>query len=118
MPPEIKEWLGLIIQLTTLGGVFYVWLTSGAKKAAADLQSHKDADADKKQSLDRDIGAIDRRVQAIETEMKHLPSKESISDLKLTIAELKGTVGSLTAEVNGMTRTVHLIDDYLRNEKK
>ena len=60
----------------------------------------------------------DRRIQRVEDELKHLPDKDTVMELKLALAELKGTVSTLGETVGSVSRTVHRIDDYLRQEAK
>ncbi|MCK3776456.1 hypothetical protein MZK49_06905 [Ensifer sesbaniae] len=48
--------------------------------------------------------------------VKHLPDKDTVMELKLALAELKGTVSTLGETVGSVSRTVHRIDDYLRQK--
>lgn len=60
----------------------------------------------------------DRRIQSTEGELKHLPDKDTVTEIRLAMVELKGTVVTLGESVSSISRTVHRIDDYLRNEGK
>ena len=56
------------------------------------------------------------RIQAVETELKHLPDKDTVNELKLSLVELKGTVSTLSESMGSVSRTVHRIDDWLREK--
>lgn len=60
----------------------------------------------------------DRRIQSIEGELKHLPTKDQVNDLKLAISELGGAVSTMKETVTSVQRTVHRIDDWLREDSK
>ena len=118
MPPEFKEWLGVLIQISTLGGLVYVWLTSGAKKAVTDLDAHRKADADAKARIESAIAGHDRRIQTMENELKHLPDKDNVVELKLTLSELRGTVAVLSESVGRVVRSVDRIENYMHEDRK
>jgi len=101
-----KEWAGLIAVLISLLATLYAWLTSKAKVNAEHLKG-----------VDRTLTNHDKRLSHIETEMTHLPAKDDVTELKLSLAELRGTVGRLDETVSSVGRTVHRIDDYLREHK-
>lgn len=67
-------------------------------------------------ALDKAVDDHDRRIQALEGEMKHLPDQQSVVDLKLALSDLRGTVNTLAESVGSVGRTVHRIDDYLRQD--
>jgi hypothetical protein len=78
-------------------------------------------------NIDRILAEHEKRLLGIEGEMKHLPAGKDVADLKLAISELSGTVGRLEEQLKGTAarldeqvgsigRTVHRIDDYLREK--
>lgn len=80
-------------------------------------------------TLDVTVDQHEKRLLQLEGELKHMPGKQDVSDLKLAISELSGTVGRLEEQLKGSVgrldeavgsigRTVHRIDDYLREEGK
>lgn len=76
------------------------------------------ANAKKLDAIEKKLIDHDRRIQAVEGEMKHMPSKDMVNDIRLAMADMKGTVGTLTETLASVSRTVHRIDDYLREEAK
>lgn len=118
MLSEIKEWLSVASLLIAVGGFLYAWLTSGSKKATAELDAFRKTDAEKKREIEKDLDEHDRRIQSLEQEMKHLPDKDAVVELKLAISELKGTVGQHAEVLNGVARTVHRVENYLIEGKK
>ncbi len=92
----LRDWLGLIALLISVGTSVTVFFTSGAKKNTATLIDH------------------DRRIQRMEDEMRHMPSKDQVNEIKLAMADLKGTVGIMGETVASVSRTVHRLEDYLK----
>ena len=107
----MKEWLGLIALVVSLGGTAYAWLTAGSKTTAKDLSAFKKEVGEK---LD-DHGS---RIQAVESDIRHMPDKDAVTDLKLALSELRGAVGILGETVGSVQRTVLRIDDFLKQDKK
>lgn len=108
---SMKEWLGLVALIVSLGGTVYAWLTAGSKTTAKELTAFKASSGER---LD-DHGS---RIQAVESEIKHMPDKDTVAELKLALSELRGTVGVLGESVSSVQRTVLRIDDWLRQDKK
>jgi hypothetical protein len=103
----IVVWVSLILSIVTLAGMLKTWLSSGEKEIDERLGV-----------AEKTLINHDRRVQTVESELKHLPDKDMVMDLKLAMAELKGTVSTLGETVGSVSRTVHRIDDYLREDTK
>jgi hypothetical protein len=114
---QMKDWLGLVALVVSVGGTFYAWITAGSKTNAADLSNFKKAHTEKVDAIETALDAHDRRIQTVETEMKHLPDKDSVVELKLAMSDLKGTVGRLDESLNSVQRTVLRIDDWLRTDR-
>ncbi|KGE00988.1 DUF2730 family protein [Rhizobium sp. YS-1r] len=104
---EISQYLGLVLAVIAILGHAKGYFSSGEKTLTARM------DKAEKTLVDHD-----RRIQAVEGEMKHLPSKDSVNELKLALTELKGDFKTLTETLGSVSRTVHRIDDYLREEAK
>lgn len=113
-----KEWLGLFALIISVGGFLWSHLTSGGKAAMTKLDAFIAAREKKDAEINHDLAEHDRRIQAVESELKHMPDKDSVVDLKLAIAELRGSVGVLGETVGSVSRTVHRIDEYLRERAK
>lgn len=103
----LKDWLGLIALMISVGTSVVLFVGSGSKANASKL--------DKQEAK---LIEHDRRIQTVEAEMKHMPDKDTVTDLKLALSELRGTVNTLGEAVGSISRTVHRIDDYLRQEGK
>jgi hypothetical protein len=103
----LKDWLGLIALLISVGTSVVLFVGSGAKANASKL------DKQETKLIDHD-----RRIQAVEAEMKHMPDKDTVNELKLAMSDLRGNVNTLAESVGSISRTVHRIDDYLRQEGK
>lgn len=103
----IMPWVGAALSIIALLTQLKNMLTADERKLDARLSQAE------KTLIDHD-----RRIQSAETELQHLPNKDTVMDLKLALAELKGTVATLGESVGSISRTVHRIDDYLRNEGK
>lgn len=114
----LKEWAGLIAVLMSIGAGVFSWFTASGRGAMTALSAHKKDQTARDKDVDRMLAEHDRRIQAAESELKHLPDKDSVMDLKLSIADLKGTVGTLGESMGSISRTVHRIDEYLRNDHK
>ncbi|SOC41591.1 uncharacterized protein DUF2730 [Rhizobium subbaraonis] len=92
----LRDWLGLIALAISVGTSVTVFFTSGAKKNTATLIDH------------------DRRIQRMEDELRHMPSKDQVTEIKLAMADLKGTVAVLGESMASVSRTVHRLEDFLK----
>lgn len=110
----IKDWLGLIAVMISVGVFVHSWLTSGSKTNATALAEQKKQTGAALEAHGKKLTDHDRRIQSVEAEMKHLPDKDTVLELKLAIAELKTTVAVMGESMGSIGRTVHRIDDYLR----
>lgn len=102
---EISQYLGLALAVIALLGHAKGYFSSGERQIKTDL------DAAKNKLIEHD-----RRIQAAEAELKHLPDKDTVNDLRLTLAQLQGTVTALSESMGSVSRTVHRIDDWLREK--
>jgi phage shock protein A len=102
---EISQYLGLALAMIALLGHAKGYFSSGERQIKADLETVKTK-----------LIEHDRRIQAVEAELKHLPDKDTVNELKLSLAELKGTVSTLSESMGSVSRTVHRIDDWLREK--
>ena len=102
---EISQYLGLALAVIALLGHAKGYFSSGERQIKTDLEAVK-------------VKLIehDRRIQAAEGELKHLPDKDTVNDLRLTLAQLQGTVSALSESMGSVSRTVHRIDDWLREK--
>jgi hypothetical protein len=103
----LMPWVGAALSIIALVTQAKSFFSSGEKALDKRLETAE------KTLIDHD-----RRVQKMENELAHLPDKDTVLDLKLALAELKGTVSTLGETVGSVSRTVHRIDDFLRQEGK
>jgi len=103
----VLVWISLAISILTLLGMVKTMMTSGEKEIDARLEE-----------AERSLRAYDRRIQATESDLKHMPTNEMVVELKLAMASMNGTVGTITETLASVSRTVHRIDDYLREDAK
>lgn len=109
----VSQYLGLALAIIALLGHLKSFTSSGEKALEKRLET-----LERERLLPLEKCAIDhdRRVQRVEDELKHLPDKDSVLELRLALSELKGTVNTLGETVGSVSRTVHRIDDYLRQK--
>lgn len=103
----LVPWITLAISLFTLIGLVKAALGSGERKLEERLAK-----------AEKTLVDHDRRVQRIEDALQHLPSKDSVHELKLAIVEMAGKMSTQGETLGSVSRTVHRIDDYLRQEGK
>ncbi len=103
----VGSWLGVVLAVIAILGHLKIFFGSGEAANAKKLE------ANEKKLTDHD-----RRIQTVEGELKHMPSKDMVNDIRLAMADMKGTVGTLTETLASVSRTVHRIDDYLREDAK
>jgi len=94
----LKDWLGLIALLISVGSSIVLFLKSDAKKAAETLVTH------------------DRRIQAVEAELQHMPSKETVHKLQLDLTEMKGQMASMVKSSEATERATRRVEDFLMSK--
>tara|TARA_R110002020_G_scaffold34066_35_gene103973 strand:- start:9181 stop:9528 length:348 start_codon:yes stop_codon:yes gene_type:complete len=109
---EIMQYLGLALAVIALLGHAKGYFSSGERQIKTDLASIRSY----LETSDKKLIEHDRRIQAVEAELKHLPDKDTVNDLKLSLVELKGTVSAMSESMGSVSRTVHRIDDWLREK--
>lgn len=113
-----KEILSLASLAIAVGSVIFSWLTSGSKKAQADLDEHKAEMAERHATMDTALDGLDRRVQSLESDFKHLPDKEMVHNLQLTMKDLQLEIGSVKSTSEQAARTAQRVEDFLRSQSK
>lgn len=103
----IAIWSSAVLSVIAILGHLKTFFGSG------EAANSKKIEANEKKLIDHD-----RRIQSVEGEIKHMPSKDMVNDIRLAMADMKGTVGTLTETLASVSRTVHRIDDYLREDAK
>lgn len=100
-------WIAFVISVFTLFGLIKNALSSGEKKLEERMSK-----------AEKTLVDHDRRIQRNEDKLEHLPSKDSVTELKLAIVEMGGKMNTQAETLGSVSRTVHRIDDYLRQEGK
>lgn len=103
----IMPWVGAILAFIALGTQVKAFFGSGEKKLEERMEK-----------TEKTLVDHDRRVQRVEDALPHLPSKDSVHELKLAIVEMAGKMSTQSETLGSVSRTVHRIDDYLRQEGK
>lgn len=86
----LKDWLGLISLMISVGTSIVLFVGSGSKKNAEQLEK-----------LEEKVGDHGGRISAIETNMMHLPSRETAHKLELALAQISGRLDSMDAQIEG-----------------
>lgn len=115
---ELKSWAGLAAVLLSIGTALWTWLTSGSKRAMADLEAFKKAEAQRWEKINEIIAAHERRVHSIEGEMKHLPSQQAVHDLQLTLKDMQVELTKVAASAEQSARTSARVENYLLEHGK
>jgi hypothetical protein len=103
----IMPWLAAFLSVAAVLGQLKAFFSSGEKQLD-----------DRLDKAETKLIDLDRRTQACEAELKHAPDKDTVTDLKIAMAELRGVVATLGETVGSVSRTVHRIDDFLREGGK
>ncbi len=110
---QIIQYLTLALSIIALLGHLKTFTSSGEKALEKRIDG---LEKEKVPALEKTSVNHDRRIQRVEDELKHLPDKDTVVELRLALTELKGTVNTLGETVGSVSRTVHRIDDYLRQK--
>ncbi|MBP1852699.1 DUF2730 family protein [Rhizobium halophytocola] len=113
---QVLPYLSVLLAAIALLGHAKNFFSSGEKVIMAKLNELETALAAKVEQHERTLVDHDRRIQTSENELKHMPNKDQVTDLKLALSDLRGNVGTLTETLGSVSRTVHRIDDWLREK--
>lgn len=91
----LKDWLGLISLIISVGTPFVFYFKSDAKKAAADLVLHAS------------------RIQRLEDELQHLPRKEAVHELQLALIKMEGQIATMVKSAEATERATRRVEDFL-----
>lgn len=96
----LKEWLGLIALLISVGSSIVLFLKSDAKKATETLATQ------------------DRRIQRLEDQIQHLPNKDTVHQLQIDLTEMKGQMASMVKSTEGTERATRRVEDFLMSKTR
>ncbi|UDF29823.1 UNVERIFIED_ORG: DUF2730 domain-containing protein [Roseateles sp. XES5] len=91
----LKDWLGLIALLISVGSSVVLFLKSDAKKAGETLISHGS------------------RIQKLEDDMRHMPDKETVHKLQIDLTEMKGQMATMVKSSEATERATRRVEDFL-----
>ncbi|TIW27751.1 MAG: hypothetical protein E5V63_08135 [Mesorhizobium sp.] len=114
----LMPWLLALNTLLSIGTVVYTVMTSGAKKTASDLETHKRVAEERWNILDGALDAHASRIQSIEGEMKHLPDKDMVHQLQMTMKDIQIEMANVKAETQAATRSSRRIEEFLLDRAK
>lgn len=103
----MKDWLGLIALLISIGTSVVLFVGSGSKKNAEKIE--------KQQSQ---LNDHDRRIQNLEGELGHLPKATALHELELNMEKLNAQIAVLTESLKPIRANAELINDLLREQVK
>lgn len=91
----LKDWLGLVALLISVGSSVVLFLKSDAKKAAETLSTHSS------------------RIQRLEDQIQHLPDKDTVHKLQLDMMEMKGQMGAIVKSSEATERATRRVEEFL-----
>lgn len=91
----LKDWLGLIALLISVGSSVVLFLKSDAKKATETLGDHAS------------------RIQRLEDQIQHLPDKETVHKLQIDLTEMKGQMAAMVKSSEATERATRRVEDFL-----
>lgn len=94
----LKDWLGLIALLISVGSSVVLFLKSDAKKAAETLSAHGS------------------RIQRLEDQVQHLPDKDTVHKLQIDLTEMKGQMASMVKSSEATERATRRVEDFLMSK--
>ncbi len=128
MIAELKDWLGLIAILISVGTIVWSWLTSGGTKALAEVALLRTSSSQKFEeiegaieakcdSLERDqrianeatvarFALMDLQLAKFEEAFKHLPDRSQAHDLAMAIEKMAGQIAAMDAKFSGRMDTL------------
>lgn len=140
MIEDVKSWLGVASLIITVGGWFWVHLTSGGTKAlnaVGDLRKSVDerfVDQDEAlarveaeierelEKIDQDarlkgeailhrFGMLDLQIARIEAGLEHLPDRKQAHDLAMAVEKMSGQIAAMDAKLSGR---IDALDERLK----
>jgi uncharacterized protein HemX len=109
----LKDWLGLIAVIISVGTSAWIMISSGAKKMASELDAFRKSDAEEKKTMMAAIAELGKRTQTLENEFKHMPNKEMVYKLQNDLTEMKGQVTTMVKSSEATERAIRRVEDFL-----
>lgn len=103
----LKDWLGLISLLISVGTSIVLFVGSGSKKNAERLD---------KQEIR--LGEHDRLIQKIVGELEHLPNRDSLHRLEMNMEKLNARLDVFAESLKPIRNNTELLNDLLREQVK
>lgn len=103
----LKDWLGVIAVLISIGTSIVLFVGSGAKRNAEKI--------DKQESKLTDH---DRRIQRLEGEIEHLPKRETAHNLELALVRITGRLDTMDERLTPIAATSVRLQEFLLEQAK
>lgn len=103
----LKDWLGLVALLISIGTSVVLFVGSGSKRNAEKI--------DKQESKLTDH---DRRIQRLEAEVSHLPNRETAHKLELALVQISGRLDTLDERLTPIAATSVRLQEFLLEQAK
>jgi len=122
---ELKEWLGVLALLISVGGFLYAFLTKGSDKAIKEIAALRE-DLEKAQEKAQVRGeAITARFQLneakllkIESDMTHLPDHGQTHRLELAVERLTGRMETLDERLKPVAAISDRLQEFLLEQAR
>lgn len=99
---ELKEWLGVLALLISVGGFLYAFLTKGSDRALVEVKT-----------LGKEVDEIDGRVQTLENDFRHLPDKDIVHRLEISMKDMQVQMAGMAASSEATARTARRVEEFL-----
>lgn len=103
----IKDWLGLIALLISVGTSIVLFVGSGAKRNSAKLEKQEEK-----------LTEHDRRIQRLESTLEHLPSRETTHKLELALEQIAGQLAVMDARLKPIEPAIYRLQEALVEKSK
>ena len=94
----LKDWLGLISLIISVGTPLVFYFKSDAKKAVETLVLHAS------------------RIQKLEDELQHLPTKDAVHELQLALMKMEGQIATMVKSSEATERATRRVEDFLMSK--
>ncbi len=128
-PPEMTQWLSLILSIIALASIIYGWFTSGSKKALSEVAKLREDCKEEAEELakakqthaDAIVGRfqmVESRLLKIESEMVHLPDREQTHRLEMQLERLTGRMETLDERLKPVAAIGDRLQEFLLEQAK
>ncbi|KQZ14325.1 hypothetical protein ASD44_09745 [Mesorhizobium sp. Root554] len=119
---QVREYLGLIAVLISIGTIIYSWLTSGSSKALKELDELKEDLGEDAEELARDkktgdaaviarFQLVEARLIKLESDFQHLPEREQVHRIELAVERLSGALATMDERLKPVSAIAARLQD-------